>query len=167
MIAMEVLWTLGHHRLQPKKKTSLIGHHMVVVLLLSLLTSYTNTIRCLLATAMYCSSCGKLRFYCTMMHRCFSTTVSFAEQLMRHPLGESHRKASTSLTLDHDPTMHLRGWKVYTKSGIGTLDWFSRACWKILSFRTFLIMRLFNNMMLMVTANMKMLCREIGLGNRL
>jgi hypothetical protein len=86
---------------------------------------------------------------------------------MRQPSGESHRKASTSLILDHDPIMRLLGWKVHTKSGIGTLDLFSRACWRILSFGTFLIVHLFDNMMLMVTTNMKMLCQEIGLGNRL
>jgi hypothetical protein len=102
-----------------------------------------------------------------MMHCHFPTTVSFAEQLMRQLLGESYGKALTSLTLDYDPIMCLLGWKVYTKSGIGTLNLFSRACWRILSLGTFLIMHLFDNMMLMVTTNIKMLCQEIGLGNRL
>ena len=164
---MEVLWTLSHHRLRPKQKTLMTGRHMVVVLLLSLLTSHTDATRCLPATSMRCVNCGKLRFCHMMMHHRFLTTVSFAKQSIRHLLGEPHGKVLASLTVDHDPTMRRPGWKVHMKSGIGILDYSSRACWRILSFGTSLIMHHFDNMMLTVIANMKMSCQEIGLGNRL
>ena len=144
----------------------LTGCHIIVVLLLSLLTSYTDATRCQQATLIYCASCGKLCFSHTIIHYRFQATVSFAEQSMKHLSGELHGKALHSLTVDRDPTMHLRGWKIHTKSGIGTLDCSSRACWRILSFMDSLIMPCFDNITLMAIANTKTLCQETGLGNR-
>jgi len=164
VIAMEVGWTLSYYHLHPKQKA---GHHMVVVLLSSLLTLYTDATRCPLATSIHCASCGKLCFCHTMICCCFLTMVNFAKQSMRCLSGESHGKASTFLTLDCDPTLHLCRWKVHMKSGIGTLSCSSRACWRILTFRTSSIMCHFNSTMLVVIANMKMSCWAIGLGNRL
>src|SRR5712691_7981682 len=107
----------------------LTGHHMVVVLLSSLLTSYTDATRCPPATSIHCASCGELHFCHTMIHHYFPTTLSFAEQSIRHLSEESHGKALASLTMDRDPTMlRLCGWKAHTKSGIGTLDCSSKAC---------------------------------------
>ena len=163
---MEVLWTLSHRRLRPKKQMLRTGHHMVVVLLLSSLTLYTDATRCRQATSIRCASCGKLRFYHTIIHCRFRTTVSFAEQSTRRLSGESHGKALVSLTVDRDPTMRLCGWKIHTKSGIGTLDYSSRACWRILSFMASLIMPHFDSIGLMATDNTKALCQAIGLGNR-
>ena len=163
---MEVRWAPTHHSLWPKREMLLTGHRMIVALLSSLLTLYTDATKCLPVTSIRCVSCGELHCH-TMSRRRFPTMLSFAEQLIRQLLEESHGKALTSLIMDRDPMMRLHGWKVLTKSGIGTLGCSSRICWKTPSFRTSLIMRHFDNMMLMVIANMKTLCRAIGLGNRL
>ena len=128
------------------------------IVTLSLLTLYTDATRCLPVTSICCAGCGKLYFCHTMIHCCFLTMVSFAEQLMKYLSGELHGKALASLTLDRDRTMRLHGWKVHIKYGIGTLGYSSRACWRILTFRTSSIMCRFDNMMLMVIANMKTSC---------
>ena len=164
---MEVLWALSHHCLQPKKKTSQTGHPMVVALPSSLLTSYTDAARCPPVTSIRYASYGELHFYHTTICRHFLTMLSFAKQSMRHLSGESHGKVLASLTLDRDLTMRLHGWKVHMNFGIETLGSSSRACWRILSFRTSSITRHFDNMMPMVIANMRTLCQAIGLGNRL
>jgi hypothetical protein len=166
-MVMEVRWAPTHHPLWLKREMLLTGHRMVVVLLSSLLTSYTDATRCLPATSIRCVSCGELLFCQTISRRRFPTMLSFVEQSIRQLSEESHGKALTCLTMDRDPTMRLHGWKVHTKSGIGTLGCSSRICWRTLSFRTSLITRHFDNTMLMVIANMKTLCRAIGLGNRL
>ena len=130
---MKVLWALSHHCLQPKKKTPQTGHCMVVALPSSLLTSYTDAARCLPATSICYASYRELHFYHTIICCHFLTMLSFAKQSMRHLLGESHGKVLASLTLDHDLTMHLHGWKVHMNFGIETLGSSSRACWMLRS----------------------------------
>jgi hypothetical protein len=85
---------------------------------------------------------------------------------MKRLLEELHGKALHSLTMDSDLTMRLLGCKIHTKSGIGTLDCSSRACWRTLSLMASLIMPRFDNITLMAIANTKTLCQETGLGNR-
>jgi hypothetical protein len=144
----------------------LIGHLMVVILLLRLLTSYIDATRCLWAISACCASYGQLCF-CHMAILCLSLTMtSFAKPSIRHPSEELPGKVLNSLTVDRDPMMCLCEWKMNMKSGIGTPAYSSRTYWQILSFRTSLTMHHFNSSMPMVTTSMKTLCQAIGHGTR-
>lgn len=160
---MGVLWIPRHHRVW---LNLLIGHLMVVILLLRLQTSYIDAARCLRAISYYSISYGWLHFSLTVVLRRFRAMKNFAKLLTRHLSEESHGKAITYLMMDRDPTIHHRGWKMNTKSGIGTPAYCSTTCWRILNFRISSTMRRFDNLMLMETADMKTLCRAIGLGIR-